>query len=79
LTTLALFAGLVPANQPAGSPLEIQPVSAATVFFSHNKPAGTVFFSQVSDQRTGPKGGRVWERIRSWKGFLMQMYERENI
>ena len=32
----ALFAGLVPANQPAGSPLEIQPVLAATVFLSHN-------------------------------------------
>ena len=32
----ALFAGLVPANQPAGSPLEIQPVSGATVFLSHN-------------------------------------------
>jgi len=49
-----MFAGLVPANQPAGSPLEIQAVSAATVFFSHNKSAGTVFFSQVLDQRTGP-------------------------
>ena len=53
--SMALFAGLVPANKPAGSPLEIQPVSAVTVFFSHNKPAGTVFFSQVSDQRTRPK------------------------
>jgi len=52
-----LFAGLVPANQPAGSPLEIQPVSAALVFFSHNKPARTVFFSQVSDQRTEPMFG----------------------
>ena len=28
--------------------------TSQTVFFSHNKPAGTVFFSQVSDQRTGP-------------------------
>ena len=52
--TVALFAGLVQVNQPAGSPLEIQSVSAATVFFSHTKPAETVFFSQVSDQRTGP-------------------------
>jgi hypothetical protein len=25
------------------------------------------------------KGGRVWERIESRKGFLMQMYERERI
>jgi hypothetical protein len=25
------------------------------------------------------KGGRVWERIRSRKGFLIQMYERERI
>jgi len=25
------------------------------------------------------KDGRVWERIRSWKGFLIQMYERERI
>jgi len=24
------------------------------MFFSHNKPVGTVFFSQVSDQQTGP-------------------------
>ena len=57
----ALFAGLVPANQPAGSPLEIQPVSSATVFFSHNKTAGTVFFSQVLDQQTGPLyEGVVW-------------------
>ena len=28
--------------------------SAGTVFFSHNNSVGTVFFSQVSDQRTGP-------------------------
>ena len=33
---MALFAGLVRWNQPAGSPLEIQPVLAATVFLSHN-------------------------------------------
>ena len=33
---LVVFAGLVPANQPAGFPLKIQPVSAATVFLSHN-------------------------------------------
>ena len=32
----AWFAGLVPANQPAGSPLEIEPVSAVIVFFFHN-------------------------------------------
>jgi hypothetical protein len=25
------------------------------------------------------KGGRVWKRIQSTKGFLMQMYERERI
>ena len=33
---LGQFAGLVRWNQPAGSPLEFQPVSAATVFLSHN-------------------------------------------
>ena len=69
---LALFAGLVPANQPAGSPLEIQPVSAATMFFSHNKPAGTVFFSQVLDQRTGPLCGKqVMDRKEGFGGPLV--------
>ena len=28
--------------------------TSQTVFFSHNKPTGIVFFNQVSDQRTGP-------------------------
>ena len=36
---LVVFAGLVPANQPAGSPLEIQRVSALQYFsFTINQP-----------------------------------------
>ena len=39
--------------------------TSRTVFFSHDKSAGTVFFSQVSDQRTGPYSLRVerWQSI----------------
>ena len=43
--------------QPAGwssSQFTIHQTSR-TVFFSHNKPVGTVFFSQVLNQRTEPK------------------------
>ena len=43
-------------DQPAGwSPSRITVhQTSRTVFFSHDKSAGTVFFNQVLDQRTGP-------------------------
>ena len=42
-------------SQPAGSLSRVTVhQTSRTVFFSHNKPAGIVFFSQVLDQRTGP-------------------------
>jgi len=42
-------------DQPAGwipSHITVHQTSRI-VFFSHNKPAETVFFNQVSDERTG--------------------------
>jgi len=45
--------------------------------FARNRGRADTAFPCVSVGQS--KGERVWERIRSRKGFLMQMYERERI
>ena len=61
--SMVLFAGLVQRTSRLVLLWRFSQVSAATVFFSHNKPARTVFFSQVSDQRTGPIFHNIGEQV----------------